>query len=317
MNKDLSMREDWVMREDRVTRQDHVVDITGLVRGYGSRPVLSGLNLRVRRGQCHGFFGRNGTGKTTTLKCLLNHLRPERGRVEVFGLDPAEHEVAVKTRIGYVPDEAGFYPWMSVRRTLEYLSSFRRHWNRQLELELVTERFGLDFDARVGTLSKGQRAQLAMVGALCPEPELLILDEPTSGLDPVVRRELIETVISAYQGDSPGGRTILVSTHLINEFEGLIDAFTILRDGRDAVSLEVEEAHESFKRVLLGFEDEAPAVEAPEVLRQERSGRDLRLTVRDYSPRLEKRLRDLEPLSYETEELSLEAIFVAATGGKA
>ncbi len=297
-------------------RKDHVVEVAGLVRGYGSRQVLSGLNLQVRRGQCHGFFGRNGTGKTTTLKCLLNHLRPERGKVEVFGLNPAEHEVAIKARIGYVPDEAGFYPWMTVRRTLDYLASFRNHWSRELEKELLEERFQLDPAAKVGTLSKGQRAQLALVAAICPEPELLLLDEPTTGLDPVVRRELIETVISAYQGDDPSGRTILVSTHLINEFEGLIDAFTILQDGQDEVSMETEEAYRSFKQISLQFEEEVPTVTFPEALREERSGRDLRLTVRGYSSVLEARLRALEPRALEVEDLSLEAIFVATTGGR-
>ena len=97
----------------------------------------------MQPGRCYGLFGRNGAGKTTTMKCLLNLLRPQRGQVRVFGLDPAKHEVEVKRPLSYVPDQVAFYPWMSVRETLDYLASFRAHWNRKVEQEMF-ERFGLD-----------------------------------------------------------------------------------------------------------------------------------------------------------------------------
>ena len=104
-----------------------VIEISHLVHKYGRTEAVNDLSLRVRRGQCYGFFGRNGAGKTTTIKCLLNLLRPTAGTVRVFGLDPAKDEVAVKSRLAYVPDAVAFYPWMSVRETLHYLSSFRQH----------------------------------------------------------------------------------------------------------------------------------------------------------------------------------------------
>jgi len=90
----------------------------------------------VQPGRCYGLFGRNGAGKTTTMKCVLNLLRPRHGQVRVFGLDPAKHEVEVKRLLSYVPDQVAFYPWMSVRETLDYLASFRAHWNRKIEQEL-------------------------------------------------------------------------------------------------------------------------------------------------------------------------------------
>src|SRR5205823_3096217 len=127
----------------------------------------------------------------------------------VFGLDPARHEVEVKRRLAYVPDQVAFYPWMTIRETLDYFASFRPHWNSKLEHELLG-RFRLDPAKRTSALSKGQRTQVALIAAICPETELLILDEPTSGLDPIVRREFIETVIGAYQESDPGNRTILV-----------------------------------------------------------------------------------------------------------
>src|SRR5438874_964430 len=219
-----------------MTTHTPAVDIHNLVRRYGRTDAVDGLNLRVAAGRCYGLFGRNGAGKTTTIKCLLNLLRPRGGSVRLFGLGPAKHEVEVKSRLAYVPDYVAFYPWMSIRETLDYLASFRGHWNKEVERDLLG-RFRLDPAQRTGALSKGQRTQVALVAAICPEPELLLLDEPTSCLDPIVRREFIETVIGAYQEGDPGNRTILVSTHLISEFEGLIDEFTIMDGGRSVMTL--------------------------------------------------------------------------------
>ena len=207
-----------------------VIEINQLVRRYGRTDAVNGLDLRVRPGRCYGFFGRNGAGKTTTIKCLLNLLRPTSGEAKLFGLDPARHEVSVKSRLAYVPDYVAFYPWMTVRETLDYFASFRGHWNRETERALL-DRFRLDPRKKTRHLSKGQRTQVALITAICPEPELLVLDEPTSGLDPIVRREFIQTVIGAYQEGDPGRRTVFVSTHLISEFEGLIDEFTIIEGG--------------------------------------------------------------------------------------
>src|SRR5581483_6471356 len=169
-----------------MSTESYAIEITGLVHKYGKAEAVNGLNLRVKPGTCYGLFGRNGAGKTTTIKCLLNLLRPTGGEVRVFGLDPRREEVAVKSRLAYVPDMVAFYPWMTVRDTLDYLASFRKTWNRATEAQLL-DRFRLEAGKKTGALSKGQRTQLSLVGAVCAEPELLILDEPTSGLDPIVR----------------------------------------------------------------------------------------------------------------------------------
>src|SRR6476619_1248329 len=99
------------------------IEIRNLVRRYGRTDAVNGLSMTIQPGRCYGFFGRNGAGKTTTIKCLLNLLRPSAGQVRVFGLDPARQEVAVKSRISYVPDHVAFYPWMTVRDALAYFAS--------------------------------------------------------------------------------------------------------------------------------------------------------------------------------------------------
>src|SRR6185503_7591074 len=214
--------------------------------------AVNGLNLTVQPGRCYGFFGRNGAGKTTTIKCLLNLLKPTAGSIRVFGMDPQRDEVAVKSRLAYVPDQVAFYPWMTVRDTLDYLASFRQRWNRGTEKELLGQ-FGLDAAKKVNALSKGQKTQLALIGAVCAEPDLLVLDEPTSGLDPIVRREFIQTVIGAYQDAGPGKRTVFVSTHLISEFEGLIDEFTIIENGKEVMVMEADDARSRFRKIRARF----------------------------------------------------------------
>jgi len=287
-----------------------VIEIEHLAYAYGKAEAVHDLNLRVMPGRCYGLFGRNGAGKTTTMKCLLNLLRPQRGQVRLFGLDPAKAEVEVKRRLAYVPDQVAFYPWMTVRETLDYLASFREHWNRHKEQELF-ERFRLDPAKRTDALSKGQRTQLALIAAICPEPELLVLDEPTSGLDPIVRREFIETVIGAYQEGSPGERTILVSTHLITEFEGLIDEFTIIDQGVSVLTLEADVARERYQRIRARFAETPPELDLETVVRERRDGRDLELLVDGAEESLQS-LRRHNPEALSAEALTLEEIFVAA-----
>jgi ABC-2 type transport system ATP-binding protein len=267
------------------------------------------LNLRVQPGRCYGFFGRNGAGKTTTIKCLLNLLRPTRGAVRVFGMDPAQHEVAVKSRLAYVPDNVAFYPWMTVRDTLDYFASFRERWNVQTERALL-DQFRLDPGQKASHLSKGQRTQLALITAICPEPDLLVLDEPTSGLDPIVRREFIRTVIGAYQDGDPGRRTVFVSTHLISEFEGLIDQFTIIDRGRDVLTMEADAARERYKKIYARFAvDPGPLdLAGAHVLRQ--SGREIEILVNGNASDVMGRLSARSPETLTSEALTLEEIFV-------
>jgi len=288
-----------------------IIEIKGLTYAYSRAEAVHDFSLTVRQGRCYGLFGRNGAGKTTTIKCLLNLLRPREGQVRVFGLDPSRHEVEVKRRLAYVPDHVAFYPWMSVRETLNYLASFRSHWNLDVERDLLN-RFRLDAGQPTAALSKGQRTQVALIAAICPEPELLLLDEPTSGLDPIVRREFIETVIGAYQEGDPGNRTILVSTHLITEFEGLIDEFTIMDRGREVMSLGADQARERYQKIRARFIGEAPAVEFKGALQMSRKGRELELIANGEGPQILEQLRRLAPESLTTEALTLEEVFVAA-----
>ncbi len=293
-----------------------VIEINNLHRRYGKLDAVNGLTLSVRAGKCYGFFGRNGAGKTTTIKCLLNLLRPSAGNIRVFGMDPRREEVAIKSRLTYVPDVVAFYPWMTVTDTLEYLASFRKHWNRDIENDLL-DRFRLDRKQKASHLSKGQRTQLALIGAICPEPELLVLDEPTSGLDPIVRREFIETVIGAYQSGGPEQRTVFVSTHLISEFEGLIDEFTIIEQGRELLTMEADAARDRFRKIRARFARLPESLALAGALDVRKSGREIEILANGNSEPLLAELKAHQPEELKTESLSLEEIFVASNKLKA
>jgi ABC-2 type transport system ATP-binding protein len=290
-----------------------VIEVSHLVRKYGRADAVNNLSLRVKAGTCYGFFGRNGAGKTTTIKCLLNLLQPTSGTVHLFGLDPRKQEVAVKSRLAYVPDQVAFYPWMTVRDTLNYMASFRQKWNRSTEKELLGQ-FRLDEAKKTSALSKGQKTQLALIGAVCAEPDLLVLDEPTSGLDPIVRREFIQTVIGAYQAADPGERTVFVSTHLITEFEGLIDEFTIIDNGKEVLTLDADDARSKFRKIRVRFPGEPPPLEFVSPRNLRRYGRELEIVVNGDAEKVLSRIKSLGPESVSMEGLTLEEIFIATLG---
>ena len=290
--------------------QSPAIEIRNLVRRYGKADAVNGLSLHVRTGRCYGFFGRNGAGKTTTIKCLLNLLQPTSGEARVFGLDPARDEVAVKSRVAYVPDHVAFYPWMTVRDTLAYFASFREKWNRDTESGLLKQ-FQLDERLKTSALSKGQRTQLALVTAVCAEPDLLVLDEPTSGLDPIVRREFIQTVIGAYQDGGPERRTVFVSTHLISEFEGLIDEFTIIDQGREVMTLEADTARERYQKIQARFATDPGKIDLPETRTLRRQERMLEFIVNGNADRICEELRSRGAEALSVESLTLEEIFVS------
>ena len=170
--------------------------------------------------------------------------------------------------------------------------------------------FRLDLQQKTSHLSKGQRTQLALIAAICPEPELLVLDEPTSGLDPIVRREFIQTVIGAYQDADPGRRTVFVSTHLIAEFEGLIDEFTIIDGGRELLSLDADDARGRYQKIQARFAGDVGELALGRVRQVRRQGREIEVVTDGNSAEILEQLKARSPEMLRTEALTLEEIFV-------
>ena len=209
-----------------------VINIANLTRQFGAKTVLSSVSLTLPRGAVYGLVGANGAGKTTLIKHILGLLQAESGSVRVFGLDPVAHPVAVLSRIGYLSEENDLPGWMRVDELIRYSRAFYPGWDDTYAEEL-RHSFGLDASQQIKNLSKGQKSRAGLLIALAYRPELLVLDEPSSGLDPIVRRDILGAVIRTIAGE---GRTVLFSSHLLDEVEQVADHVTMIRQGTVVLS---------------------------------------------------------------------------------
>ncbi len=200
------------------------IEANGLTAYFGSRKVVDELTMVVPRGSVFAFLGRNGSGKTTTIRMLLGLLEPARGTSSVLGVDSKHLSDDVRARVGYMSESHSLYEWMSVRQCGEFQSRFYSRWNGRV-FDSIVGHFHLDPRAKAGQLSRGERAGLSLAITLAPEPDLLILDDPAIGLDPVARRSLLESMIYVTRG---ADRTIFFSSHLLDDVERVADYIAIL-----------------------------------------------------------------------------------------
>jgi ABC-2 type transport system ATP-binding protein len=202
----------------------------GLVKTFGRTRALDGLDLAVRTGEVHGFLGPNGSGKTTTIRVLLGLLHADAGTARLLDGDPWRDATVLHRRLAYVPGDVTLWPNLSGGEVIDLLGRLRGGLDRRRRADLL-ERFDLDPRKKGRTYSKGNRQKVALVAALASNVELLLLDEPTAGLDPLME-EVFRQVIREEQGR--GGRTVLLSSHILSEVEALCDRVTIIREGRAA-----------------------------------------------------------------------------------
>ena len=207
---------------------ESIIQLEHVSRRYGRKLALDDVSLDVPRGRIFGLVGPNGAGKTTVIKHILGLLRAQKGSVRVLGLDPVHHPCAVLGRIGYLSEDRDLPPWMTVSQLLAYCRAFYPHWDANC-VETLRQLFQIPLDSRVRTLSKGELAKTGLMVALAYRPELLVLDEPSSGLDPVVRRELLETVVRA---EAKEGHTVLLSSHLLDEVARVSHHVAMMANGR-------------------------------------------------------------------------------------
>ena len=208
-----------------------IVDVSGLVKSFGTARALDGLDMAVRPGEVHGFLGPNGAGKSTTLRILLGLVRPTSGTVRLLGEDPWHRAVELHRRLAYVPGDVTLWPGLTGGEVIDVLGRLRGGVDQRRRDALV-ERFDLDPGKKCRTYSTGNRQKVALVAALAGDAELLLLDEPTSGLDPLMEAVFRECVTEA----RAEGRTVLLSSHILSEVEALCDRVTIIRDGRSVES---------------------------------------------------------------------------------
>ena len=302
----------------RAETQPPAIEARGLVKRYGKREALSGLDLRVPRGSTYALLGRNGAGKSTLIQILTGMLEPTEGEVSVLGLSPQKDGVALKQKLGYIPDFLPMYDWMKVGELLKFTASFYAGWSRDEEARLA-QKFGLDMGQKVGALSRGNRALLTLVIAVAHQPELVLLDEATSGMDAIARREFERSVIDTLQSS---GRTILFAGHQIDEMERICDWVGVIQGGKLLLEMPIETLKSSVQaaRIRLSGDRDGggavPEIAGASILQARWLGHDLLLTAR-LRPAESARCLSFcrwETHFVETIPLSLEEIFVALLG---
>ena len=283
-----------------------ILEARGLVKMFGFRHVLSGVDLALEPGSIVGLVGANGSGKSTLIHVLLGLLRPRAGEARLFGENSWNLSPAAKERLGYAAQHPHAFQWMTASQMVRYVGSFYANFDPSLAEALMT-RWRLEPGDHCGRLSGGQRQRLELVLAMSHRPDLLLLDEPAAALDPAGRRDLLEILL---KNNADWNQTTVLSTHITSDLERVASHVAVLHDGKIRFFGELDGLKDRVKRVTVPAG--SPAAEGflgMSVLRKRRDGEHLVLTVTDFDP--------ATPLPGATvEDLNLEDIFLEVSDAR-
>ncbi len=276
-----------------------VIQASAVTVRYGKRTAVDDVSLAVPEGSVYALLGRNGAGKSSLVRCLLGQLRPDHGRVELFGEDVWSRPAKLMDRVGIVAEEPDAPAEMRVADLAAFSAKLYSRWEHASFDERL-DRFAISPKSRFGELSKGQRKQVTLALALAGAPELLILDDPTLGLDVVARKSLFEEVIADM---ADHGITVLITTHDLGAVESIADRVGVLRAGRLVLDEEMETVKSRFRKIRV---TKAEALSRFETLHVRAWGSGSEAVVTNYD--------DSEIASGEVAPMSLEEIFIALAG---
>lgn len=285
-----------------------VFSLSNVSKTYRRQKALDDVSLESGPGKVIALLGENGAGKSTALKILLGMVNPDAGEARVFGLNSRTEGQEIRKRVGYVPERITLYDWMTIAEIGWFSAGFYPDGYMRQYQELI-QQFELPEDRKIKALSKGMRAKVSLSLALAHQPELLILDEPTSGLDAMVRREFLESMVDI----AAEGRTVLLSSHQINEVERVADEVAILRHGKLVLLEKLEDLKKETREMTVTLRNGSPNYpEVPgSVIRRERIERQWRLLVRGLDEsRMETFRSGPNVQSVELRPANLEEIFV-------
>ena len=286
-----------------------VIVTEGLTKTYGRARGIQDLDLTVAPGTIFGFLGPNGAGKTTTLRVLLDFLRPSRGTAQVLGLDSRRDRVEIHRRTGYLPGEPGLYDRITARELLSWLGRMRSNVQPGV-VDALADRFDLELDRPIHTLSKGNRQKVSLVQAFMHRPELLVLDEPTAGLDPIMQHEFQQLVREV----TAEGATVFLSSHVLDEVQHLCDTVAIIRESRLVAVEHVDTLRErAIREVTIRFSgpfDREAFAALPEVKAIEVNGASLHLHLSGSADRLVKLAARFDVVDFTSSPADLEALFL-------
>lgn len=288
---------------------DYAIEMSSVSKWFRRKGVLSGVTLNVERGKTFAFLGRNGAGKTTSIRLLMGLLNRSDGAVRVLGIDPELDPLLVRDRVGYLAEDQKMYGWMRVEEIVRYVAPFYTNWDHDLARMYLSD-FELPLRTKIKHLSKGQNVRLGLVLALAHRPELVILDDPALGLDPIMRKQFNRDLITHLQGE---GRTVFYSSHLLYEVEPIADEVAILDGGRVLRQSGTEQLRADVKQLHVTPQG-AAQIDARCVLDHRRDGDEIALVV-DNAERITQQLSERGELR-KVVDLNLDEIFEAYVVGK-
>jgi len=290
--------------------EQSAIETHDLKKAFGKQTAVDGLNLRVPVGSIFGFLGRNGAGKTTTIELLLSIVAPDSGSATILGVpitDPNQSR-EVRRRIGFVSEDKGLYPYMTVEQIIRFTRPFFPNWRDDLARRYL-EMFSLPLKKKIGDLSKGMASKLMLLLAVARGADLLILDEPTDGLDPSAVEEVLRELVTLVANT---GTTIFFSSHQLAEVEQIAEYVCIIDRGRAIVAGALDDLKTQYQRiqVVLSSELHSPVrwVDGVEQVRQE--GRTISLLVSRNVEAILAQVRSLPGASTEQHPVSLKEIFL-------
>ncbi len=289
-----------------------VVEVRGLRKLLGSTEAVRGLTLALEPGSVFGLIGPNGSGKTTTLKCLLGLLRPDGGECRVLGEDSRALSRGCRQRIGYLSEKP--FPWqdLAVPDLLRFVASLFERWDAA-RVEALARRMGVALDRPLQAMSFGERRRAELFLALAPDPEVLVLDDPWLGVDARVRRDFLLLLL---EESRERGRTVLFTSHILTDVEKVADRVAILVEGAPRVLDDLDALKARVRRVVVELRPGAApedVVLPGEVSRTVADG-VVTVVTEAWSPALEARLAE-RCGRVVVEPLNLEAAFIELTGG--
>ncbi|MGD6875075.1 ABC transporter ATP-binding protein [Bacillus infantis] len=228
---------------------ENVVELKNVAKEFKGFSIKD-INFQVKQGFITGFIGGNGAGKSTTIKMMMNLLKPDQGEIKIFGLDFKTHEKEIKERIGFVYDGNVFYEGMNLKDIKRIVGPAYKRWDDRMFYQYV-EQFELPLNKAIKTFSKGMQMKASLAIALSHHAELIIMDEPTSGLDPIFRREMLDLLQELMLDDR---RTIFFSTHITTDLDRIADYIAFLHNGRLVFNQSVHEVAENYALVKGGLE---------------------------------------------------------------
>ncbi|RLS26560.1 MAG: ABC transporter ATP-binding protein [Planctomycetota bacterium] len=282
------------------------IEMKSVTKRFGDRLVLDKFDMAVASGSIFALLGDNGTGKSTTMKILTGQVRADSGEARLLGRDAWVDAIALRHRVGYVPEKPKFYDWMTVAELGRFIGGFHQPGFLKRYYE-ASERLGLDTSRKLTDLSKGGYARAGLALALAIDPQVLLLDEPTSGLDLSTRREFLSGMVDL----AAEGRTILITSHQIAEVERIASHVGLMVGGKLVMCQTLDELKSNIVRLVVqGNSEELPLPGLGTVLQSERFGNIWRGVVHHPDLTLmEQFAAERDTISFQFERLSLEEIY--------